>query len=158
MLDNTVAKAQQSTMSNEGALATLNDESALAELASGVLSKHIAARFGVSSYAVRKRLAKHPEYPQAICDQAEAIVEQALDYTLTCDADTVAIARARYEVAFKYAACRDPSRWGNRTQISGADGNALTINNIAITFVKPEPDRSATIEHDPASVVDTNLD
>ena len=115
---------------NEGRLATLDDEAALAELASGTLSKEIAARYGVTPYAVRKRLAKHPEYPQAVKDQAEAIVEEALDYTMTCTTDTVAIARARYDVAFKYAAVRDPERYGNKGNVINLQVNVAQADTL----------------------------
>ena len=104
---------------NEGALAKLDDDAAIAELASGVLSKQIAARYGVTPYAIRKRLAKHPDYKQAIADQAESLVEHATEEAMNCGMDTVAIARARVKVdtAHKYAAARDPAHWGQRTQI-----------------------------------------
>ena len=103
-------------MSNEGALATLDDNKAIAEIASGTLSKQIAERYGVTPYAVRKRLAKHPEYKAAINEQCESFVEDSVYdvMTLKPDADMVAITRARTkaDIALKYAAARDPERWG----------------------------------------------
>ena len=106
---------------NQNALAKLDDEEAIAELASGVLSKEIAKRYGVSPYAIRKRLAKHPDYKQAIADQAESFVENATHEALSLDSDSdaVAIARARVKVdtAHKWAAARDPAKWGQRQQL-----------------------------------------
>lgn len=103
---------------NEGALATLDDDAALAEIASGTLMKQIAARHNCSKVAVYKRLSKHPDYPNAIQQQAESLVEQAVEQVFSCDADTVNIARARSDTAFKYAAARDPERWGQRAQLN----------------------------------------
>ena len=100
-----------------GALATLDDEAALAEIASGTLSKTIAARYGVTPYAVRKRLAQHPDYKTAIAEQAESLVEIATDLAMTCSDKDVAIARVRVDAAHKWAAARDPARWGPRQQL-----------------------------------------
>lgn len=105
---------------NEGALDTLDIPSALQRIASGTLSKTIAAEFGVTSWAVRKRLAKFApiDYAEAIKNQAESFVEAAMAYVETCDVDTVAIARVRVDSAFKYAAARDPERWGPRQTVT----------------------------------------
>ena len=116
---------------NEGALATLDDDAAIAELASGVLSKEIAARYGVTPYAVRKRLAKHPDYRQAIHDQAESLVEAATDYAMTCEQQTVAIARARVDAAHKWAAARDPAVWAPK----GNNVNILAEGPVSVQVV-----------------------
>ena len=111
---------------NEGALATLDDSAAIAEIASGTLSKEIAARYGVTPYAVRKRLAKHPDYPQAIKDQAESFVEEATDEAMSlgegCDMVAIARARVKIETAHKWAAARNPEQWGNKQTVTVNQG------------------------------------
>jgi len=104
-------------MALPGALAHLDHDAALAQLASGRLLKHIAADYGVSKVAVYKQLCKHPEYKQAIDYQAESLVEQALDEVMNCDAETVNIARARVDAAFKWAAARDPAKWASKVSV-----------------------------------------
>lgn len=101
-----------------GALANLDDDAALAEIASGTLSKTIAARHGVTPYAVRKRLAKHPDYQQAIQAQAESLVEQATELAMTCSEEEVAIARVRVDAAHKWAAARDAANWGHKSHVT----------------------------------------
>jgi hypothetical protein len=105
-------------MANKGALATLDDNAAIEELASGVLSKEIAERYDVSPYAVRKRLSKHPDYAQAIKDQSHSIAEDGVYAVLKLgpDSDMVAITRARVkaDIALKYAALRNPEDYGIR--------------------------------------------
>jgi len=133
---------------NEGALATLNDDQALAEIASGTLSKSIAERYGVTPYAVRLRLAKHPDYPRAITAQAESLVEQATDEAMSLGdgADALAIARARVKVetAHKWAAARDPAKWGQRSQIQ-VDA-AITVH---VVRVEPQAIELPLIEEKP---------
>ena len=84
-------------MDNKGALAKLDNTAALAELASGTLSKEIAARYGVTPYAVRKRLSKDnpSEYQSALASQSESFVEDALFEVINVPLDQVAIAHAR---------------------------------------------------------------
>lgn len=107
---------------NQNALATLDDDAAIAEIASGTLSKEIAKRYGCTPFAVRKRLAKHPDYPQAVIDQAESFVEDATleAMRLSEGDDAVAIARARVKVdtAHKWAAARDPTRWAAKSHVT----------------------------------------
>jgi len=138
---------------NEGALATLDDDAAIAEIASGVLSRQIAQRYGVSPWAVRKRLSKRPDYPQAIIEQAESFVEQALLEVIECPLDAVAIARARtrFDCAHKWAAARDPARWGQRQQIDVMVdiGQALQQLSDRLRIAAPQHiDDSTVIEHD----------
>lgn len=98
-------------MSNQGALAALENPDTLnaciAELASGTLSKSIAARFGCSASAVRDYLRrKAPEaYQQAISEQAHSFVEDSLQEHENLPEDALAIARARARGDFrlKYA-------------------------------------------------------
>lgn len=112
---------------NYGALATLNDDDAIAEIASGVLSKQIAARYGVLPFAIRKRLAKHPDYPQAVKDQAHSLVEQATELAMTCSDEEVAIARVRLDAAHKWAQARDPGSWAPK-------GMQININNTTVNI------------------------
>ncbi len=115
---------------NEGALATLDDDAAIAELASGTFLKQLAARYGVVKSAIYKRLSKHPEYQDAIRLQAEALVERATLEVFECDAATVNIARARVDAAHKWAAARDPARWAPGQRLMGADGGALQVEIV----------------------------
>ncbi len=105
-------------MPNQGALTTLNNDEAIAEIASGTLSKQIAARYGVTPFAVRQRLSKHPSYPEAIKSQADSFVENATHEVMSLNesSDALAIARARVkaDTAFKWAAARNPDVWGNK--------------------------------------------
>ncbi len=124
----------------------LDDDSAIAELASGVLSKQIAARYGVTPFAVRKRLAKHPDYKQAIVDQAESFVEAATDEVMNTElSDMVAIGRARVRVdtAHKWAAARDPERWaGKAVQIN--IGAVLNLDPASVSSIGSLLDRAAS--------------
>ena len=98
-------------MSNQGALANLDDNAAIAELSGGTLMHQIAERYHCSKVAIYKRLSKHPEYPEAIRQQATSLVERATAEVFECDAATVNIARARVDAAHKWAAARDPAHW-----------------------------------------------
>ncbi len=93
---------------NEGALANLDDNAAIDQLAQGKLLKEIGADFGVSKVAVYKRLRKHPDYKDAIALQAHSFVEDAMSDLRDATADTVNIARARADGAFKYARAHSP--------------------------------------------------
>ena len=104
-------------MSNHGALANLDDSAAIAELAEGAMLKQIAARYGVSKVAVYKRLSKHPEYKDAIALQAHSFVEDAMADVMSADADTVNIARARVDAAFKYARAHHPDIYGDQSKM-----------------------------------------
>lgn len=90
-------------MSNQGALALLDDDAAIQEIANGTMLKQIAERYNCGKVAVYKRLSKHPDYPDAIAQQAHAFVQDAMTEVRECDADTVNIARARVDAAFRYA-------------------------------------------------------
>lgn len=141
-----------------GALAELDDDAAIAEIASGTLSRQIAERYGVLPYAIRKRLAKHPDYPQAVKDQAHSLVEQATELAMTCSDEEVAIARVRVDAAHKWAAARDPATWAAKgvninigiTQVtldSALAEDAMTvIRNLATVAEKPNGAVLTTIE------------
>jgi hypothetical protein len=105
-----------------GSLANLDIDAALADVASGILSKEIAAKYGCTPRAVRYALerAKPEEYKAAVADQAQSIVEDSMQYLREVKesgaVELVPIARACADVAFKYAAARDPARWGRQDQ------------------------------------------
>lgn len=138
-------------MSNEGALAALDVDAALAQLASGRMLKQIADDFKCSKVAVYKRLHKHPEYPAAIAQQAEAFVEQAMTEVMTCDADTVNIARARVDAAFKWAAARDPARWGPKQQADAAQ-ITVVISRDAVSITQQGAEIIGSIDGECAQV------
>ena len=137
---------------NEGALATLDDDAAIAEIASGVLSKQIAARYGVTPYAVRLRLSKHPEYKQAVMDQAESFVEAATDEAMRleegCDMLAIARARVKVETAHKWAAARDPAKWGQKSGTINII-NGITVDQALDSIAGSLLDKVRVIEHDP---------
>ena len=95
-------------------LALLDDNEAIQRIASGTLSRTIAKEYNVTPFAIRKRLALHPDYPQAVKAQAESLVEQATEYAMACNNKNVAIARVRVDTAFKWAAARDPEHFGKQ--------------------------------------------
>lgn len=153
-------------MDNKGALATLNDDAAIEQIASGILSKNIAALYGVTPYAVRKRLAKHPDYQAAVQEQAESFVEQALHEVMECPLDQVAIARARvrFDCAHKWAASRDPVRWGARPAVQmqiGAQAGEQPgqASGITVIFVTAPQQNAAPIDRcidSESQVIDAN--
>lgn len=114
-------------MSNQGALATLDVDSAIRRLSEGAMLKTIASEFGVNKVSLRERLSKHPGYKQAIVEQSESFVEEATAECLDCPADMPYIARARLrlESAHKWAAARDPATWGRA-------GVQININNAIL--------------------------
>ena len=100
---------------NQGALATLDIEKAIDRIANGEVSEDIAKEFGVTGRAVRFQLSSHPSYAQAVKDQAEVIAERGVKAVLTCeDTERLPIARARADIGLRWAAARDPERWGPR--------------------------------------------
>lgn len=120
-----------------GALATLDDNAAIAEIASGTLSKEIAARYGVTPRGLRKRLAQHPDYAEAIKEQAASLVEQATEYAFAAGNADVPIARVRLDAAHKWAAARDPAQWGAKQQ--------MTVEHVLRVEQRLERDLSALL-------------
>jgi hypothetical protein len=84
-------------MSNEGALANLDVESALAEIRSGVIAKQIAVRYGVTADGLRQALQRRdPEgYKDAVAQQAATWVYDSAQEMQELPADALCIARAR---------------------------------------------------------------
>lgn len=111
-------------------LANLDIEKSIQRIAAGTLSKTIAAEYGVTPHAVRNRLAKHPDYAQAVKSQAQSLVEQATEYAMSeeLDRNDVPIARVRVEAAHKWAAAVDPERWA---------GKGIQINVGAVLNLDP---------------------
>jgi hypothetical protein len=116
-------------MANEGALANLDDDAVIAEISDGVMLKQIAARYGVVKSSLHKRISKHPEYKDAVANQAHSFVERAMEQVFECDADTANIARARVDAAFKYARAHNPDY---------ADKSSATITVVDIAAVIAE--------------------
>ena len=108
-------------MAAPGALANLDKDAVIEQLSAGRLLKQIAADHGVSKVAIYRQVCDRSDYPAAIQAQAESLVEQATAEVMECDAASVNIARARVDAAHKWAAARDPARWGQK-------GNAININ------------------------------
>ncbi len=122
-------------------LTKINPDWIIERIASGEYQSHIAAELGLPKQRLHEVISAHPGYRQALklrnmekLDKAQEAIEDPESGPLGAD-----LARARE--AFKAAAWRAerecPAEWGNKTQISGTDGQPLTINNIAITFVQP---------------------
>src|SRR3990167_8418358 len=114
-----------------GALSNLDIDSAIAEIASGTLTKTLAARYGIPKPTLRDKLLTHPGYATAVKSQAESLVETATAEAFECEPDSAVIARARLRVdaAHKWAAARDPATWGARPELGG-----LTVNVQVVAF------------------------
>jgi hypothetical protein len=98
---------------NEGALANLDHDAALKEIANGVIAREIAERHGVTAEAVRQALKKaNPEgYKEAVSKQVEHWVFDSADEmnNLAADALCIARARARGEFRLKLASKLNPA-------------------------------------------------
>lgn len=133
-------------------------DSLIDQVAKGAFLKDLEAQAGVTRQRLSQILTQHPEYKLAKKSQLESRLDEAQG-ELDSASDALSLARAREK--FRAAAWRAerecPGEWGNRTQISGTDGQPLQINNIAITFVQAEPSRSATIEHDEQPLTSNSL-
>ena len=102
-------------------LADLDDDQAIAEIASGSFLKHIAARYGVAKQSLHERLKKHPAWRAAIEMQAETLVESATSEAMGLDSSAtmpdIARARVKVDTAHKWAAARDSANWGQKQQV-----------------------------------------
>ena len=116
-------------MTAYGALNSIDADSAIERIAAGTLSKVIAEEIGCTPRGLRYRLAKHPDYEQAVKEQAESLVEIATSkmFDDSLKTEDVPIARARVDAAHKWAAARDPARWAPK-------GNQINvqINNVTV--------------------------
>ena len=99
-----------------GKLATLDADDALRDLANGARLRDIAARFGCDKSALYRKLVKHPEYKTTIEEQADTWAREAVAWTMECADDQVNIARARADVALRYARVRHPD-YADKQQI-----------------------------------------
>ena len=108
-------------MAEYGALATLDVDSALSEIATGILSKQIAARWNVNPKTLRDKLKRaDPDgYASAIEAQTDAIVEDATQYAIECaDKDDAPIARVRLDGAYRYAKAKNPAVYGDKIEVT----------------------------------------
>lgn len=123
-------------MSNEGALVNLDDDAAIAEIASGTLLKRIAARYGVAKQSLHERLSRHPDWKTAVALQAETFVEIATDEAMSLDSEAtmpdIARARVKVDTAHKWAAARDPSNWGQKPANITINNNVLAISDSLV--------------------------
>ena len=103
-------------MAKPGALKTLDDNQAIVDLINGYKLQDIADRYGCDKSAVYRRLVKHPDYADAIKQQADTWAREAVAETMTCADDQVNIARARADVALRYARVRHPD-YADKQQI-----------------------------------------
>ena len=129
-------------MSNEGALAKLDDDAAIAEIAAGTLTITLAQRYGIPKSTLRDRLVKHPQYPSAVRAQAESLVESATAEMMSCDAEQAIIARARARVdaAHKWAAARDAATWAPKgMQLNVHSDGPVTVQVVSFTQQIPVP-------------------
>jgi hypothetical protein len=88
---------------NEGALANLDHDAALREIANGTIARTIAERYNCTPDAVRKALqrARPDEYKQAVAQQVEHWVFDSAEEMNNLPADAVCIARARARADFR---------------------------------------------------------
>ncbi len=84
-------------------LASLDVDSALAEISNGTIARTIAKRYGVTPDGLRKALkrAKPEEYKAAVSEQVEHWVFDSADEMNSLEADNVCIARARARADFR---------------------------------------------------------
>ena len=90
-------------MPNQGALAKLDHDAALAEIASGTIAATIAKRHGTTAQAVRYALMRaNPEaYKTAVAEQAHHWIDESSIEMAELPADPVCIARARARADFR---------------------------------------------------------
>jgi hypothetical protein len=113
-------------MSNEGALANLDVDAALAEIRNGTIARQIASRYGVQPQSLRDALrkAKPEEYKQAVADQCEHWIDESTDEMNNLEADKACIARARArgEWRFKLAGVLNP-KYAPKSMITNVNIN-----------------------------------
>ena len=101
-----------------GALANVDDDAIIAQIANGAYLGQIAAQLGVSKQAVSQRLAKNPNYRPALEHRYQAQLDDAQQaIEVAGDAIDIARARERFRAVAWRAEREFPARWGNRTQI-----------------------------------------
>ena len=90
-----------------GKLAKLDVDDAIEQIANGAISRDIAERYGVTSYAIRKRLADHPAYADALkaraSDWVDSSAREVMDLGVADDAVAIARARVKADVSMRYA-------------------------------------------------------
>ena len=124
------------------AVAAVNKEDILTQVASGKLLKEIASQYGVSKQALHQVLKDDPDYRAAMKEQAAALVDQAKELTWAAR-DPVDIARAREitKFAFRYAESLDAGTWGQRQHVTvehvGDLGDKLRRSRERVIDVRP---------------------
>lgn len=115
-------------MATKGALANLDEQDAIERLANGTMLKQIAAEYGVKKQSLWSKLSKHPDYKDAIASQADSMVQDCIleHWSLPEGAPMTDIARARAkaDVAFKYAKAHNPA------YADKVDASAVQINVV----------------------------
>ena len=107
------------------AIAIIHKSAILEKVANGDLLNTIAADLGITHAAISQQLAKDPEYRKARETGVEARLERQYGKMAAAeDALTLARARESFKAASWFAEREFPARWGNRTQITGQDGQA----------------------------------
>lgn len=116
------------------AVVSFDPDAIIDRIASGTLTRTIAAELGMSKSALKWRIDKHPRYEEAIQNQAEALVEKAteelMSEALPPHNAFVSRARARVDAAHKWAAARDPARWAPGQRLMGGDGGPLQVEIV----------------------------
>ena len=141
-------------MATKGALANLDDDSVLDRIASGEIMRHIAAELGVAKQSLRERLLKHPRYKACIAEQAQSMVEDCIEehWEMPADMPAIARARAKADVAFKYA------RAHNSAYADKQDQQGLSIQvviaphgeQVGVTIdAQPVDNSPAALQHKP---------
>jgi 4-hydroxy-3-methylbut-2-en-1-yl diphosphate synthase IspG/GcpE len=98
-------------MAKKGALANLDVDAAIDEIASGALTREIAARYGVNKSSIRDKLEAHPGYTKALARQADALVQEAIreHKDMSAEIPIIARARARASLYLDYAKAHNPA-------------------------------------------------
>lgn len=115
---------------NEGALASIDQDSILDEIANGAIMRDIAKRYGVKKQSLRERLIKHPRYQAAIAEQSESFVEDCVaeHREMSADMPVIARARARADLALKYAKAHNPA-YADKQDAGGIQVNVVIAPN-----------------------------
>lgn len=132
-------------MATQGALATLDDATAIDQIANGRMLKQIAADYGVSKVAVYYRLSKHPDYSAAMSLQAHSFVQDAVQEVRECEEpDRLNIVRARADIALRYAKAHNEA-YRDKQQIehTGSIQLDVTVKTDISTLVN----RARAVQH-----------
>ena len=146
-------------MARKGALANMDDDAVLDRIAGGEIMRTIAKELGVAKQSLRERLFKHPRYKECISAQAESFVEDCVEEhrSLPADMPAIARARARADVAFRYAKAHNQA-YADRPDQSGG-GIRIIINDGSSAGVTIEHEQTgATLGATSVRVPDNTVD